>query len=814
MSSQKKAAVIGSGFGGLAAAIRLQSAGIQTTIFEKRDIPGGRAYVFKQDGFSFDAGPTVITAPDCLKELFTLSGRKLEDYCELMPVTPFYRLCWEDGYIFDYTADMKDTLKQIGDKSPCDVKNYQKFLEYSKKVFDAGYTDLAHVPFLNIWSMLRVAPQLMKLQANRSVYSIVSKFIKDPQLREAFSFHSLLVGGNPFQTSSIYTLIHYLERKWGVFFAKGGTHALVMSLVKLFEDLGGQIHCNAEIEEITTCEGKVTGLKNKKGEVTPFDLVVSNADVAHTYQHLLKKTPELQKMRTKIEKMHYSMSLFLIYFGTNRKYPHLAHHNVLFGPRYKALLHDIFTKGVLPDDFSLYLHAPSVTDPSLAPEGCENFYVLSPVSHLGKMDIDWKVEGPKYADKIMKYLEARYIPGLQKHLVTQKIFTPQDFKTELNAHHGSAFSLEPRLTQSAYFRTHNRDEKIKGLYFVGAGTHPGAGVPGVVGSARATADLILQDTQERIELKSAVTKDTELLSHCQKMIEVGSKSFAFASKLFSKSARSAAVCLYGWCRFCDDEIDKATSHKEEKVTRLRELTEAAYKNPQNLPVEFKALGLIAEQYQIPAYYPLELIEGMKMDVDATRYETIEELNLYCYRVAGVVGLMMSHVMGVSEQEALKNASDLGSAMQLTNISRDVLEDFNMDRVYLPLQWLKEVEVRPEEVGLPEHRQAVAYVVRKLLKQAEVYYKSGNSGLRYLSFRSALAVAVASCVYSAIGKKVLRRGERAWDSRTVVSSTEKIFCAIKGLGLVLMTIPYRLARPWKRSMITTLWRQTWSTPETL
>ncbi|MBM4303651.1 MAG: phytoene desaturase [Deltaproteobacteria bacterium] len=809
MSSQKRVAVIGSGFGGLAAAIRLQSAGIQTTIYEKRDIPGGRAYVFKQDGFSFDAGPTVITAPDCLKDLFKLSGRNLEDYCELIPVTPLYKLFWEDGNTFDYTADIDETLRQIEKKSPGDAENYKKFLNYSKEVFDAGYTELAHVPFLNFWSMMRVAPELVKLQAHRSVYSMVSKFIKDKQLAQAFSFHSLLVGGNPFKTSSIYTLIHYLERKWGVYFAKGGTHALVMALVKLFEDLGGKIHCNAEVDEIVTQEGRIVGIKNKKGELTSYDMVVSNADVAHTYRELLKQTPELSSMRKKIEKMHYSMSLFLIYFGTNKQYPHLAHHNVLFGPRYKELLQDIFSNGVLPDDFSLYLHAPTRTDASLAPPGCENFYVLSPVGHLGKLDIDWKVEGPKYAEKILKYLDERYIPGLRRHLVTQRVFTPEDFKTELNAFHGSAFSLEPRLTQSAYFRTHNRDAKVQGLYFVGAGTHPGAGVPGVVGSAQATADLILQDVQEPIELR---TGQKAVLEHCQRMIEVGSRSFSFASKLFDPAAKQAAFCLYGWCRFCDDEIDQAKSHQKERVERLYQQTQAAYEAKSDLPVEFRALSLIVNQYQIPSVYPLELIEGMRMDVEKTHYETVADLNLYCYRVAGVVGLMMCHIMGVSEQSALKNAADMGMAMQMTNIARDILEDFNMGRVYLPAQWLKEVELCATDVGDIKHRQAVAYLVRRLVKQAQSYYESGNRGLKYLSFRAALAVAVASCVYSAIGKKVVRRGELAWDTRTVVSGWEKIFCAVQGFGLVLMTLPYRLARPWKRSMINTLWRQSWSTPE--
>ena len=346
---------------------------------------------------------------------------------------------------------------------------------------------------------------------------------------------------------------------------------------------------------------------------------------------------------------------------------------------------------------------------------------------------------------------------------------------------------------------------------MGAGTHPGAGVPGVVGSARATADLILQDMQDPIELRTA---QKDVLSHCQKMIEVGSKSFSFASKLFDKNARDAAFCLYGWCRFCDDEIDKAQDKKEEKVQKLAEWTKKAYESRDELPTEFKALHLIVNQYQIPSYYPLELIEGMKMDVQGYHYETIADLNLYCYRVAGVVGLMMSHIMGVSEQGALKNASDMGTAMQMTNIARDVMEDFEMGRVYLPNQWLKEVEILPSQVGDKKHRQAIAYLVKRLVKQAQTYYESGNRGLKYLSFRAALAVAVASCVYSAIGYKVIKRGEKAWDSRTVVNRWEKVLCALKGFGLVLQTVPYRLARPWKRSMINTLGRQPWSTPEVL
>ncbi|MFN0117498.1 MAG: phytoene desaturase [Elusimicrobiota bacterium] len=491
--NKKKAIVIGSGFGGISAAIRLQAAGFQTTLIEKRDQPGGRAYVYKDKGFTFDAGPTVITAPHCLEELFELSDKSIKDYVEMIPIFPFYRLFWEDGYHFDYSNDDQLLFEQIRKKNSVDETGYKEFLKYSEAVFHEGYEKLVDVPFLDWWSMLRVAPQLAQLSAYRSVYSMVSKYISDPQLRQAFSFHSLLVGGNPFSSSAIYTLIHCLERKWGVFFPAGGTGALVQGLIRLFKDLGGEFHLNSPVEKIKTSHGLVSGVDLKSGDFFPADLVVSNADVVHTYRDLLKDEKQIASTSSKVQKMRHSMSLFLIYFGTNKKYPNLAHHNVIFGPRYKELLKDIFSRGVLADDFSLYLHVPSVTDPSLAPAGSEAFYVLSPVPHLEKGKIDWGRQGPIYAKKILDYLEARYMPDLKKHIVTQRIFTPLDFKTELNAHWGSAFSLEPILTQSAYFRTKNRDQNISNLYFVGAGTHPGAGIPGVVNSAKATVNLILKD---------------------------------------------------------------------------------------------------------------------------------------------------------------------------------------------------------------------------------------------------------------------------------------------------------------------------------
>jgi phytoene desaturase len=490
----RSAAVIGAGFGGIALAIRLQSAGVQTTLFEARDKPGGRAYVYHDQGFTFDAGPTVITDPSALEELFALSGRQLADYVDLLPVAPFYRLCWEDGSHFDYANDQAAIDQQIHALSPVDVAGYQRFLAYSKDVFDEGYIKLGTVPFLSFRSMVQAGPQLVRLQAWKSVYATVSKFIVHPHLRQVFSFHSLLVGGNPFETSSIYALIHALERKWGVWFPRGGTSALVGGMLKLFEDLGGTLRLNAPVERIEVA-GRRANAVWVNGQRTAFDQVASNADVVHTYDKLLAGVPRGMAEAKRLKSRRFSMSLFVIHFGLKRVQPQLRHHVVCFGARYRELIHDIFHGHELPDDFSLYLHTPCATDPSLAPPGCSAHYVLAPVPHLGNAPLDWAVEGPKLRDRILNYLEQRYIPGLHADLVTCRIFTPADFRDELSAHHGSAFSLEPVLTQSAWFRPHNRDAEIGNLYIVGAGTHPGAGVPGVVGSAKATAGLMLQEAR-------------------------------------------------------------------------------------------------------------------------------------------------------------------------------------------------------------------------------------------------------------------------------------------------------------------------------
>ena len=492
MNPPKQAVVIGAGFGGLALAIRLQAGGCQTTLLEKRDKPGGRAYVYEDEGFIFDAGPTVITDPSCLQELFSLAGRRLEDYVELLPVSPFYRLCWEDGSQFDYVNDQAALDRQIALRHPADVAGYRRFLNYSKAVFQEGYLKLGAVPFLSFRSMIQAAPQLARLEAWRSVYGMVSRFIQDEHLRQAFSFHSLLVGGNPFATSSIYSLIHALERQWGVWFPRGGTGALVQAMVTLFQELGGRLELNAPVQTIEVQQGRATAAITEDGRRFPLDLIASNADVVHTYDKLLGHHPRGRKQSANLRRKRFSMSLFVLYFGLRRKPENLQHHTVCFGPRYRELIQDIFKGENLAEDFSLYLHAPCVTDPSLAPPGCSTHYVLAPVPHLGNAPIDWEQEGPRYRDRILAYLEKHYIPGLREDLVTSRYFTPIDFRDELNAHLGSAFSLEPILTQSAWFRPHNRDDLIDNLYIVGAGTHPGAGVPGVVGSAKATAGLMLE----------------------------------------------------------------------------------------------------------------------------------------------------------------------------------------------------------------------------------------------------------------------------------------------------------------------------------
>jgi len=488
---KKKVIIIGSGFGGLGAAIRLAAKGYDVELFEKLDKPGGRAYVFNIGGFTFDAGPTVITAPWLFEELFTLAGKKMSGYVTLKPLDPFYRIFNHKKEFFDYNADTKFTLSQIDKFSPEDKQGYLDFIKTTKPIFEKGFVELGDVPFLKFTDMIKVAPDLIKLKSHKSVYKYVSGFIKNEFLRQCFSFHPLLVGGNPFHTTSIYALIHYLEREWGIHYVMGGTGKMVSALANLFTSLGGKLHLNTEVREINIKDRKVRGVTLADGSVHNADAVVSNADVAFTYKNMISAEHRKKYTDKKIEKTRYSMSLFVIYFGTKIKYDNanLKHHNIILGPRYKELLEDIYTRKQLANDFSLYLHMPTQTDPSIAPRECGSFYVLSPVPHLGS-GIDWNREAKPYRDKIINFLENNYLPDLSKNIIAEHYITPLHFRDNLNSYLGSAFSVEPVLTQSAWFRPHNRSEEFDNLYFTGAGTHPGAGLPGVLSSAKIVEKLI------------------------------------------------------------------------------------------------------------------------------------------------------------------------------------------------------------------------------------------------------------------------------------------------------------------------------------
>jgi phytoene desaturase len=488
---KKNIIVIGSGFGGLGAASRLLSAGHDVTILEKRDKLGGRAYVYEQNGFKFDGGPTVITAPFLFDDIWTAAGKKREEYVEFVPCDPFYRIFDHTGKSFDYNNDHEFTLNEIDKWSPEDKQGYEDFLATTKPIFDKGFTELADKPFLKVSDMLKVAPDLIRLQSHKNVYKYVAQFIKNDFLRQCFSFHPLLVGGNPFDTTSIYAMIHYLEREWGVHYALGGTGAIVNAFERLITEQGGNIHLETEVDEILVTNGKATGVRLGNGEVIEADTVVSNADVAFTYKNMIKPTYRRKYTDRKIARTKYSMSLFVIYFGTDRQYRDqgLAHHNIILGPRYKALLDDIFDNKIVAEDFSLYLHMPTITDPSIAPEGHEGFYVLSPVPHLDS-GTDWETFAPTYKKAIMDFLEEHYLPDLSKHLVAEHYIDPLHFQDVLNSYKGSAFSVQPILTQSAWFRPHNKSEDVDELYFVGAGTHPGAGLPGVLSSSIIAQDLI------------------------------------------------------------------------------------------------------------------------------------------------------------------------------------------------------------------------------------------------------------------------------------------------------------------------------------
>jgi phytoene desaturase len=477
------AVVIGSGFGGLAAAIRLGARGYRVTVLERRNTPGGRAAVLRQDGFTFDLGPTIITAPFLFEDLWRLCGRRLQDDVTLRPLDPFYCIRFDDGETFHYSGDPEAMRAEVARFSPADVPGYERFMRLSDTTCRIAFEQLGHVPFGSWTDMARVIPDLLRLRLHRSVYATVARHITDPRLRAAFSFHPLLIGGNPFTTNAVYSLIPALERRWGVHFALGGTGRLVQGLVSLIAGQGGAVRHGTDVTGITVTDGRATGVRLASGEHIAADIIVSNADAAWTYGHLLSAHPRRRWTDRRLARTRHSMSLFVWYFGTRRRYPDVAHHTIMLGPRYRGLLDDIFRRRVLADDPSLYLHRPTATDPSLAPVGHDAFYVLSPVPNLAGAT-DWHSQAEPFRQRIAKRLSQTLLPDLEQQVVTSHMITPLHFRDELCSVDGAAFAMEPRFMQSAWFRPHNRSEEVAGLYLVGAGTHPGAGVPGVLSSAR------------------------------------------------------------------------------------------------------------------------------------------------------------------------------------------------------------------------------------------------------------------------------------------------------------------------------------------
>jgi phytoene desaturase len=486
-----KAIVIGSGFGGIAAALRLRAKGYDVTVIERCAAVGGRGQVFVREGFRHDAGPTVITAPFLFEELFSLFGEKLGDHVKLVPVKPWYRFHFSDGSEFDYGGTLDETLAEIAKIEPKDCEGYLKLLAHSKKIYQVGFEKLSAEPFHKFWTMVKQVPALLRLRNYETVWQMVSRHLKSPKLRQAFSIQPLLVGGNPFDTTSIYGLIHYLEREHGVYFAMGGTGALTKALADLMVRQGVQLRLNTTVASIKIKDGVASGVVLEDGTEMAADLVVSNADAAHLYSNMVKTEDRSMMSGLKLKAAHYSMGLYVLYFGTKKKYYDVAHHTIWMGKRYRELLDDIFHKKILADDFSLYVHRPTATDPSFAPEGCDSFYVLCPVPNM-QSGIDWTVEEPKLRARIIQALDETMLPGLKENIVADFAMTPADFKNNYQSVHGAGFSIAPIFRQSAWFRFHNKAEGIKNLYLVGAGTHPGAGLPGVLCSAKVIDALIPQ----------------------------------------------------------------------------------------------------------------------------------------------------------------------------------------------------------------------------------------------------------------------------------------------------------------------------------
>jgi len=712
---------------------------------------GGRAQVYRAGDFKFDAGPTVITAPFLFDELFGLFGKKRSDYIEFLPVEPWYRFEFEDGSKLDYGGKLEDTVAEINRLSPGEGLGYQKLVGFSKKIFAVGFEKLADQPFHRFQTMIKQVPALLALKSYLSVYSLVGSFLKDERLRRAFSIHPLLVGGNPLNTTSIYCLIHYLERKWGVWFPRGGTGALVEALVKLINEVGIKLELNQQVSKVIVEGKKACGIRLKSGEEKLANLVVFDADPPKVYRDLIDSEHRSKWSNARLERISFSMGLFVWYFGTSRSYPDVQHHTIIMGKAFKELLEDIYDRKILSDDLSLYLHRPAATDQSMAPKGGDAFYVLAPVPNkLAK--INWEESGEKIRNQVQAQLEKSLLPGLGDCLAYSHFVTPDDFEGKFNTLWGSGFSIAPLFRQSAWFRFHNRSEDLENLYFCGAGTHPGAGVPGVISSAKVVEKLV---PPSRIENESAF-KD---------IFRSKSRTFSIASLLLPKDRAEAISRLYYVCRTLDDWADEGEGAKLKDAMNCWENHQ-----PHELLDHYR---LLQARWGLDSFPLTELMEAMIGELEGVRIQTDAELIKYCHGVAGTIGLMTCPIFGVTDPAALQYADDLGIAMQLTNICRDIREDAQRDRIYLPAESFDHWPTASDLLSAnPASMAEINQAKLRLLAIADQRYASGEVGIRYLPLRMRIVVRWAGRMYREIGELIKEDPSLHHSKRAVVSNRKK------------------------------------------
>ena len=771
-----KAIVVGAGFGGIAAALRLRSKGYEVSLIDRCAGLGGRAQVFERNGFKHDAGPTVITAPFLFEELFALFGEKFEDHVKLVPLTPWYRFHFSDNTQFDYGGTLDETLAEIARIEPDDCAGYRSLLVQSEKIFKVGFVQLSAAPFHRFGVMLRQIPALLRLRCQDTVWQLVSRHLKSPKLRQAFSIQPLLVGGNPFDTTSIYGLIHYLERAYGVHFAMGGTAAITSALGALMVRQGIRLQLGTTVRSIDIEDGVASGVTLEDGSSITADVIVSNADPAHLYSAMIKPDDQARSARLKLAAAEFSMGLFVLYFGTTRQYPDVAHHTIWLGERYRELLTDIFHHKELSEDFSLYLHRPTATDASFAPAGCDSFYVLCPVPNL-RGAIDWAVQGPRLQSRIVAALEATILPGLSDCMTSDFTMTPENFRSNYLSAHGAGFSVAPLFRQSAWFRFHNRAEGIRNLYLVGAGTHPGAGLPGVLCSAK-VLDALIPSAQMAAQ-QAAKRHPMPALKRADLVLSRKGRSFHWARRWMAPAHAARATRLYGFCRYVDDIADEGVAGQDPRQVLERIAREIASGGSQD-PRVADVIRLMCECNILPALI-LTFINGIASDLDTVRMTDEAALLRYCYQAAGTVGSMMCRVLGCDDPVALRHAVDLGIAMQLTNICRDVAEDAVAGRRYLPASMVGDLPPQAliaPELALQPQLQAC---IDQLLNTADRYYRSGEAGLAHLPFGARCSILVAARVYRAIGTQLRHNGNAYWLGRVVVPQRAKSLLTLQALS---------------------------------